>query len=848
MAKKRQTTGSSPAGRKSSANPSAARRAATRKTVARKTVARKSGQRRDGGGGSRRRPKTSRRRRWPKILAVLLVLVAAILAGLIWPFWQLSGQFGPQTGEQPSRLYGRPQVLRSGQAASAKAVVEALRESGYRQLEGSGSEVSASMAPGTFRVVGDRVEVFRRRFPTSDGMKGGDRLRLSFKGGTLETIETGDGYLTSARLDPPLIASYYGPDLRERRPIGLDELPEELIFCVLAAEDAYFLEHSGVSLIGVLRAAWVNLRAKEVRQGGSTLTQQLVKNIYLTPQRTYIRKLQEALLAVFLELRYEKRDILQAYLNVIYWGRSGRVDLMGIGAAAWGYFGKHPSQLDLSEAAVLAGMIQSPANLSPLTHPEAALERRDVVLGRLAQLAWLPADRLEQAAAERTVAARKPLVTRHAPFFAAAVEDEARRRFGIESLADTGYVLHSTLSAEDQRAAEEALRWGVDALEKGWEKGRKTKAPLEAALVSIDPVTGSILAYVGGRDFGRSQFDRVTQAQRQAGSAFKPIVYAAAFADRVATPATFLDDTPLTVRVADRTWSPKNSNDKYSGQISARGALELSLNVPTARLAMDVGLERVIALAHAMGIEGDLDPYPALALGAMEVTPIEMATAYATLASGGVRPSLHRLIKVTDRRGDEVAGRPLPPPERALEANVAFVVNKILQGVLDRGTGRSARDQGIKDPLAGKTGTTNSRRDSWFAGYSKERITLVWVGYDDNSSTRLSGARAALPIWSRFTYKVRPAGGYSDFQQPPGVLEALVDPATAGLATDRCLTTITEVFLSDFAPAHLCPQHSGWRARPLEQPGSIEPERKRHPFKRWLQMLKGKKKKNRGVI
>ena len=778
-----------------------------------------------------------KRRRWPKVLAFLLLLLGACLAFLIWPFWQLSGQFANRSGEQPSRLYGRPRTMSVGEAASAEALMKVLESMAYRRLE-----AKQALAPGTFRQAQGRIEVFRRRFPTPVGVEGGDRLRFTFSGGKLSGIETGEGLLESARLDPPLIASYYGPDLRERRPFALDELPEELILCVLAAEDAYFLEHSGVSLVGVLRAAWVNLRAQEVRQGGSTLTQQLVKNLYLTHQRTLVRKLQEAVLAVFLELRYEKRSILQAYLNEIYWGRSGRIDLMGIGAAAWGYFGKHPSQLDLAESATLAGMIQAPANLSPLTRPAAARKRRDFVLDRLARLGWVATDRLDRAKQREAVPARAPLVTRRAPFFAAAVEEEARRRFGIDSLADAGYVLHSTLSTQDQAWAEEAVRWGTESLEKGWEKGRDTRSPLEAVLISVDPATGGILAYVGGRDYARSQFDRITQARRQAGSAFKPIVYATAYGERVASPATFLEDTPLTVQLADRKWSPKNSDGKYSGRITTRGALQKSLNVPTARLAIGVGLERVIDVARDMGIQGQLDPYPALALGAMEVTPFEMATVYATLAGGGLRPALHRVVGVFDRNGNEVSGAPVPAPRRVLDEDVAFVVNRILQGVLDHGTAQSARHQGIEDPLAGKTGTTNSRRDSWFAGYSQERITLVWVGYDDNSKTRLSGARAALPIWARFTYKVRPAGGYSDFEPPPGVAEVLIDPATAGLATDRCPTYVKEYFLSDFAPNTLCPQHSGWRARPLQQPGYSLPEGRGHPFKRWLEMLRGRNK------
>ena len=694
------------------------------------------------------------------MFAILLLLGSGVLAWLIWPFWQLSGQFGTQPTKQPSRLYGAP---------------------------------------------------------------------------------------AAPNLEPPLVASYYGPELRERRPVDLDELPEELILSVLAAEDAYFLKHVGFSLVGTLRAAWVNLRAQEVRQGGSTLTQQLVKNLYLTQRRTLLRKLQEVVLAVFLELRYSKDSILQAYLNEIYWGRSGSIDLMGVGAASWAYFGKHPSQLDLAESALLAGIIPAPALLSPLVNLEAAKERRDLVLGRLAQLGWLATDRLEQASKRTVEVTHEPLIARRAPYFAAVVEAEARRRFGIEELADAGYVLHSTLSIDDQRQAESAVRQGLEALEKKWEKGRTGQAPLEAALVSVDPRTGGILAYVGGRNFARSQFDRVANARRQAGSAFKPVVYASAYAERLATPATLLEDAPLTVRLASQRWSPRNSDGKYRGWLTSRAALERSLNVPTARLALKVGLDRVVGTAQRMGITTHLDPYPALALGAMEVSPAEMATVYATLAAGGRRPTLHTLTSVHDRLGAKVAGRPIAAPERVLEENVSWVVNKVLQGVLDRGTAKSARQQGIEGPLAGKTGTTNDRRDSWFAGYSPERLSLVWVGYDDNSKTRLSGSRAAVPIWSQFTREVRPPEGYSDFERPEGVVTALIDPTTGSLATNRCPSWTEEVFLADLTPA-LCPKHSGFRARPLAQPEGVEVGKKKHPFKRWLEMLKGRKKRDTGTI
>lgn len=795
-----------------------------------------------------RRKKPVRRRRqrrtgvpWRRWIFLGMVLLLAATAWLVWPFWQLAGQFGSAPSMQPSRLYGRAQLLSVGQTLNLDRLASELEAMGYRALA-----ADQGLTLGTFRRDGERLEVYRRPFPSPSGEMGQDRLQITVKGSKiarLRLLEEAAPDLSAASLDPPLIASYYGADLRERRPVSIDDLPEDLILSVLAAEDATFLSHKGISFTGILRAAWVNFRSNEVRQGGSTLTQQLVKNLYLTHERRLVRKIQEALLAVLIESRFDKRDILEAYLNEIYWGRSGSVHLMGVGAASWAYFGKHPAQLDLSECALLAGMIQSPASLSPQRHPEAAKARRDFVFGRLAQMRWVEAARLEAASRRPVETFQRARVVRQAPYFAAMVHDEARRRFGIETLEDAGYVLLSTLSLDDQKTAEAVMKEELKRLEGGWEKGRQGTTPLQGALISVDPRSGGILAYVGGRSFGESQFDRVSSARRQVGSAFKPIVYAAAFERGAATPSTFLEDAPYTVRLAGQTWQPQNSDGKYRGWVTARSALELSLNVPTARLAQRTGLENIVEMAHRLGVEQPLEPYPALALGAMEVTPREMATVYATFANNGRRPQLHGLTAIFDRNGAVVEGTPRRQPTQVLRGDIAFLVNSLLQGVLDRGTAKGARRQGISDAMAGKTGTTNSRRDSWFAGYSPDRATLVWVGYDDGSKTRLSGARAALPIWSRFSAAVRPAAGYASFATPEGIVVARIDPSTGGLATDRCPEVVAESFLSTSPPTELCPSHSGFRARPLDQPEGIEPEKKGHPFSRWLDMLRNKKKR-----
>jgi penicillin-binding protein 1B len=782
-------------------------------------------------------------RRLALAAAALAVAFLGFLLWLIWPFWQLSGQFAQRSLAQPSRLYGRAPRVEAGALLPPARLVEEIEAAGYRE-----AARGEALVPGRFRKSEKLVAVYLRPFPTRDGVARGGRVEVEFAGRRVQKVTVGGEEVSAATLEPPLLHSYYGPELRERRPVAVDELPEEVVQAVLAAEDDRFFRHGGLSLPGILRAAWVNLRGGEVRQGGSTLTQQLVKNLYLTHERTLARKAQEAVLALLLELRYDKRDILQAYLNEVYWGRSGTVSLIGIGAAARAYFGKEAAQLDLGEAAALAGMIRSPGEASPVAQPERARARRDWVLDRLAALGWVEGARLEAARAGELRPA--PIVPpyRQAPYFADAMVQEARARFGAADLEDAGYTLLSTLSLHDQERAEEAVAWGLQALEKGWQKGKPGR--LQSALVSVDPRSGEILAYVGGRDYGESQFDRAGQARRQAGSAFKPVVYAAAFEARTASPATLLEDAPLTVTLARSVWTPRNDDDEFHGWVSARLALEESYNVATARLGLQTGLERVVELARALGIQSPLRPVPALALGAFEVTPLELATVYATLANGGARPALHGLAAVLDPAGAPLAGGAVPEPEAVLSPEATYLLNSILQGVLDRGTGASVRAQGVGDALAGKTGTTNGSRDSWFAGYAPSRTTLVWVGYDDNSSTRLSGARAALPIWGRFTAAVRPPGGYPMFPQPRGISTAAVDPETGELATERCPRVLTEVFLEGHAPRELCHLHGGWFVRALAEPPAAPPgwesvpdpqARQEESFRTWLRRVLGRR-------
>lgn len=790
----------------------------------------------------RRSPRA--RRRLAMVGALFALLVLAVSLWALWPYWQLSGQFDDVPTIQPSRLYGQPALLEAGKLIDLDAVVGALRAEGYRPLE-EGERLSA----GRFQRASGALTVAQRSFPTPTGPGGGGALTVRVKGRRITGLELAGREVEAAYLDPPLIATYYGPDVKERRPVRVDELPEALVGAILAAEDSGFFRHMGLSPSGIARAAWVNVSGGEVRQGGSTLTQQLVKNLYLTHERTLSRKVREAFLALFLEVRYSKREILQAYLNEIYLGSSNGVNLIGVGAASRAFFGKDPQQLDLGEAALLAGMIRAPANYSPIAHPDAAKARRDQVLARMVETGAIAAETAERAASQPVRTAPSPVVRRRAPYFAEHAAEEAARRFGVERVADGGYTLFSTLDWRAQQAAQEAVDWGLPALESGWEKGHQVAGPLQAALVSIDPRDGGIRAYVGGRDFAASQFDRVSQARRQAGSAFKPVVYATAFETGSATPATLIEDAPLTVRLPTQTWRPVNYDSDFHGWVRVRTALEESYNVATARLALQTGLDEIIATARRLGITTPLEPVPSLALGAFEVTPLEMAEVYATLAQGGVRPPVHALTAVIDRGGWMVQGLALPAPERVLSAQSTYLLTSLLQGVLDRGTGASSRTQGLRDAMAGKTGTSNDRRDNWFAGYAPELAAVVWVGYDDNAPTRMSGARAALPIWTRYAVAVRPPGGYSNFRMPPGVTTAVIDPESGELATDDCPRVVTEVFLDGQVPTDVCRLHQGYwwvdqgpdLAQDDEewQADDETPQRRRGRVRRWLRRVFG---------
>ncbi len=776
-----------------------------------------------------------RRRDWlfAKIFVGAGLLILASALWYLWPYWEMSGHFVTLPTVQPSRLYARPYRLYLGARLKPEALADRLSALHYAPA------VDGELEPGRFRSSAQQVAVFRRHFPGATADRGGDLLVVEFDGDKVIGLTRAEHPAREAWLDPPLLASYYGDALLERRPLGLGEIAPGTVRAVLAAEDASFFEHPGISFTGILRAVWVNLRGKGVMQGGSTLTQQLVKNIYLTSERTMSRKLREALLSVMLEWRYSKEQILEAYLNQIFWGRSGSVNLIGVGAASAAYCGKEPRELSLAESALLAAMIRAPGAYHPVDDAAAARTRRDFILDRLVALKWTDRATAEAAKKEPLPTPLAALSRRTAPYFADAVVAEAKRRFGVGELADGGFILLSTLDIDDQHAAEVAVLAGLEELAGKSEKVRKKETPLQAALVSLEPGTGAVRAWVGGRDFRASQFDRAGSARRQAGSAFKPLVYATAFENGTATPATLLEDAPLTLESGGKSWTPMNDDDEFHGWVTARTAVEQSYNLPTIRLALATGLPRIVASAKALGLTANLKAVPSIAIGSFEVAPVELAVAYSAFANGGVRPVARMLEAVQTSDGSPLASTDAMAGKAVYSPQTAFLVTTLLQGVVDYGTARPMRGLGLKDPVAGKTGTSNNRRDNWFVGFTPERATAVWVGFDDDSPTPFSGSKAALPMWTKFMLAVRPAGGYSRFAAPDGIRVVLIDPVSGELATERCPEVLSEAFPAGRPPQIVCHLHGGSRSLPIDPQmrSEMEDQRKEKGVASWLKRV-----------
>jgi 1A family penicillin-binding protein len=596
------------------------------------------------------------------------------------------------------------------------------------------------------------------------------------------------------------IVSLYGSEWRVAEPVVLTDLPDYVPNAFLAAEDSRFRSHIGIDPIGVGRAAVSNVVAGGVTEGGSTITQQLAKTRFLSNKRTFSRKFVEAGLALLIELKLSKDEILEAYLNEVYLGHRDGREVRGLGEAARVYFGKMPAKLSVAEAALIAGMIRAPNRDNPDERARIAKERRDAVLEVMLKKKWIDQQQHDQAVAVKADFEPGSRRLRPHPYLLAALRQEFIDAIGQRQLATGGLKIYTAVDVGMQVAGERAVRSGTANLRRAHGFLRRKK-PLQAALLSVDPGTGGIRALVGGSDFTRSQFDRTRRMKRQPGSAAKPFTYAAAIESRRITPSSVVQDEPFQLQLAsNRTWEPKNYDGQFRGPVTVREAFEKSLNVPAVRVATDVGVDRVRDVWHSVGIEGNLSETPAIALGVDDVSMRELIAAYSVFPNLGARIEPHIIEKVENAKGDEVFSYRVQRTE-SMDPDVAYVINVLMRGVVIRGTAAGLNRYGLGN-VAGKTGTTSNYRDAWFVGYTPDLLTAVWVGFDDGTPLRMSSGEAAVPLWGAFMSKVPHSD--QEIAAPQGVSMVEIEAATGRLWQPGCGPSVTEAYLAGTEPREPC--------------------------------------------
>jgi penicillin-binding protein 1B len=695
-----------------------------------------------------------------------------------------------------------------------------------------------------------KVWIYLHGFHHPGGDRSPLRVEIDFKDGVIDAIRNdANRAITSFELQPELIGEKYNQSGEAREIVTFAQMRqnENLLKAFLAAEDRRFYQHWGVDVRGVVRAVLRNIRSQSASpHGASTITQQLTRNIYLSPEKRLVRKVKEALLALRIERNYSKDEILEKYLNLINLGRYGPRDVLGVQEAAKSYFGKPIEELEIHECALLAAVPKSPTAYSPIRRPERATERRDLILGLMRRAGYI-SEADYQRSIEQKLVVQHPQGTKSkdAPHFLDYIHQQLSENPTLEDqLYNQGLKVYTTIDISMQEAAERAVAEHLRNLDREFpglpnydlnlqnESGiNPITNYLQAALVAIDPQTGHIKAMVGGRDYflpswfrkrgiNGNFYNRAVQAQRQPGSAFKPIVLAAMFEKPpVVTPATIIrDEAWFPEGWAGKRWAPRNYENRYYGDVTVRRILEKSINIPIARMMWETslngngtpeGVNRTISMAKRLGIQSQLDPYPTLALGASVVTPIELTAAYGAFANGGVRTDPIGIEYVEDRYGEILVENPVQS-QRALDENVAYLVTHLMEGVVENGTGRRARGMGLTRPAAGKTGTTNDFTDAWFVGYIPNLTVGVWVGFDDpQKSTEKAGAAAALPIWARFVVDGA-RGPFGKFDVPSDVVFRKIDKNTGLLEyTGKCNPddVINEAFLVGHEPKMLCNVH-----------------------------------------
>jgi len=734
-------------------------------------------------------------------------LVIATLLGVGVYGWRLSkeieNRFSARRWRLPSKVYSDSFMLYPGQRINRHLLLSRLKRLYYRPTNHRPNQ------KGEMRSRGETIELFlndldlpwrkREGFPVTIIVSETQIVQISHR-------ESGEP-IPLLELEPEELMRFFGPDREERRLISIDQVPEHVKDAFLAAEDAAFYRHYGIDPRGILRALYINLKNRGIVQGGSTITQQLAKNYFLTPERTVGRKLKEMLIAIVMEVMYEKNEILEIYLNEIYLGQKGSVSINGLGEASYFYFAKPVSELSLEEGAVIAGLVKAPNHYSPYVDKARCRNRRNSILKIMLRHKWISSQACESAQKAPVSPAGFRAYGKKAPYFMDYLTVQLQEIYPRDALSSLGLCIYTTLDTQIQRSAETALSDGLARIETKYPslKRKDPEKPLQGAVIVMQPKTGHILAMVGGRDYSISQFNRASQAKRQPGSAFKPFVFLYGL-DRY-SPVSRLPNVSATYTVDGKTWHPQNYSPVEERSLSLRAALARSVNLAAVDLAMKMGIENVARSSRRFGFTTPLPPYPSLALGAMEIIPLELSRAYCAFAADGMLPFPLSLKDVADEHGKIIEGRHMRV-ENVISPAKAYIMNSLLHSVVTGGTAKSLTRYGIHDPVAGKTGTTNDSRDAWFVGYTPDMLVLVWVGFDDGTPMKGSGASLALPIWADLVKNIPQFSDGRWFQKPPGVVEKTVCSESGRIAVQgQCPLPVHEIFLPDQAPTGLCTLH-----------------------------------------
>lgn len=756
-------------------------------------------------GSRRKRPaKGSRRRRgWLLRGTGKLLLLLALLGGVYTAYldYAIRDQFEGKRWALPARVYARPLELYAGQQVN----LPELR----RELDALGYARSASPSePGSYAVGGEAIVLASRNFRFWDGDEPSRRVRVSFDANSIDAVQGLDGQPAGlVRLDPVRIGSIYPQHNEDRVLVQLDEVPKSLVQALIAIEDRDFYQHHGVSPKSIARALWQNLRAGQTVQGGSTLTQQLVKNFFLSSERSLWRKANEAVMALLLELHYDKDEILEAYLNEIYLGQSGERAIHGVGLASRFYFNRDVGELSLAQSATLVALVKGPSYYDPRRHPERARQRRDLVLEVMLEQGAITAQQLQQAKrAALGIAPRPQSGDGNFPAFMDLVRRQLRRDYRAEDLSSEGLQIFTTFDPNVQQQAEQALQSRLQQLE----QSRRLKAgQLQGAAVVTSVEGAEVLAVVGGRNPKYAGFNRALDAVRPVGSLIKPAVYLTALQKHERyTLATKLDDSPLVLQVDNnQEWRPQNYDHKYHGDVLLFDALVHSYNIPTVQMAQNVGLNAVSDSLEQLGLQRPVHGYASMALGTVAYSPLEVTQMYQVFAAGGFRSPLRAIREVLDTQGKPLQRYPLTV-DQAFDTDSIYLLNTALQEVTRSGTAQQLSQllpAGFS--VAGKTGTTDDLRDSWFAGFTGNRVAVVWVGADDNSPSGFSGASGAMLVWRDIINGI-PSIPFAP-PQPANIEFAWVDRQSGLRGAASCENAVELPFISGTVPEQRAPCADG---------------------------------------